>query len=129
MIPLPGILGEIAIIAGSRAAERLALRHGGQELKLSSQAGSALAKTVGVEAAAAIVAAIGPVKVTIPMAHLRGTRARRAAVAKLLADGMSNAKAAETCDVHERTARRVREAMRGHNSAPSLFDFGSDEPD
>lgn len=129
MIPLPGILGEIAAIAGVRAATRLALRHGGQELKLSAHPQSALASIVGTDAAVAIVEAFGPVKVTIPMAHLRGTRARRAAVAKLIAEGSSAAKAAQACDVHERTARRVREQMRGHNSAPDLFDWGSDEPD
>ncbi|MCX7586561.1 hypothetical protein [Phenylobacterium sp. 58.2.17] len=129
MIPLPGILGEIAAIAGDRAATRLAMRHGGQEMKLSAHPESALAQVVGAEAAAAIVAAFGPVKVTIPMAHLRGTRGRRAAIAKLLSDPtVSAAKAARICDVHERTARRVREQMGSHNAAP-LLDWGSEEPE
>lgn len=107
---LPGILGVVAEIAGAPAAERLALARGGTEMKISGRKDGPLARLIGVEAAEALVDQLGPVKVTIPMAHLRGEGARRAAVAKMIAEGKTAAQAALAADVHERTARRVREA-------------------
>lgn len=107
--PLTGKLAEIAEVAGVAAALKLARELGGRELKLSAVKGGKLARIVGQDAATAIVEAFGRgEKMTVPMAHLRGAGARRAAVAKMMAEGASTATAAEVADVHERTARRAK---------------------
>lgn len=114
--PLTGKLAEIAEAAGVAAALKLARELGGRELKLSAVPGGKLARIVGQEAAEAIVEAFGRgEKITVPMAHLRGARGRREAVARMLANGVSTARAAEAADVHERTARRAR-----NRPAPTL---------
>ena len=118
---LPGLLGVIEAIAGGAAATRLALKAGGTEMKFSSHPKSALARIVGAEAAKAIVAELGAVKYTIPMAHLRGQNGRRAEIARRLAADQSAAEVALACDVHERTVRRVRKRLKSHNSQPDLF--------
>ncbi len=112
MTRLPGILGLGEELAGREAAQRLALRRGGTEIKLSRHPKGVLAQIVGEEAAAKIVDALGPEKVTVPMAHLRGQKGRRAAAAKMLASGASANAVAQACDIHERTARRVRERLK-----------------
>lgn len=106
---LTGKLAEIAEAAGVSAALKLARELGGQELKLSARPNGKLARIVGQEAACAIVEAFGRgEKLTVPMAHLRGARARREAVAQMLAGGASVSQAAAAADVHERTARRAK---------------------
>lgn len=107
--PLTGKLAEIAEVAGVSAALKLARELGGQELKLSDRPDGKLARLVGQEAAVAIVEAFGRgEKLTIPMGHLRGARARREAVARMMANGASVSQAAAAVDVHERTARRAK---------------------
>ncbi|MFN3858402.1 MAG: helix-turn-helix domain-containing protein [Caulobacter sp.] len=105
---LPGLLGRIAEIAGEAAALNLARELGGQELKISGRPGGKLARIVGDEAAAAIADAFGPEKITVPMAHLRGQKGRRAAAARMMAAGATVTQAARACDIHERTAWRAR---------------------
>ncbi|MFN3582595.1 helix-turn-helix domain-containing protein [Phenylobacterium sp.] len=122
MSRLPGILGEIARVAGASAATRLACAAGGTEMKFSAHPGAALAKIVGAEAAKAIVAELGPEKYVIPMAHLRGQKGRQAAAAEMLAQGASANVVAKACDVHERTARRVRKRMLETRALPLFPD-------
>lgn len=124
MTSLPGLLGVIEGIAGVSAATRLALKAGGTEMKFSAHPKSALARIVGADAARAIVAELGAMKYTIPMAHLRGQNGRRAEIARRLAADQSSAEVARACDVHERTVRRVRKRLKGHNSQPDLFRRG-----
>lgn len=112
MSRLPGILGQIADIAGQSAATRLALAAGGTEMKFSAHPKAALARIVGAEAARQIVAVLGPEKYTIPMAHLRGQKGRQAVAAAMLAQNASSNAVAKACDMHERTARRIRERMK-----------------
>ena len=120
MSRLPGLLAEIELITDTETATRLALRAGGTEMKFSAHPDSALAQIVGAAAAAIIAAKMGPQKFTIPMAHLRGARGRRIAIARMLDADVSATEAAKACDVHERTARRVREKMKKRD--PDLFD-------
>ena len=108
MSNLPGILAKISEVAGEGAALQLARELGGTELKISGRKGGKLARIVGDEAAALIAEALGPEKVTIPMAHLRGQAGRRRAAAKMLAADVPVAKVAAACDIHERTAWRVK---------------------
>ena len=112
MSRLPGILGEIADVAGEVAALKLAQARGGTEMKISGRAGGVLAQIVGDEAAAKIAELLGPEKYTIPMASVRGRAARQAALAKAMAEGTSSNAAALQHDVHERTARRARKKMK-----------------
>jgi hypothetical protein len=109
---LPGILGEIADVAGEVAALKLAQARGGTEMKISGRAGGVLAQIVGDEAAAKIAELLGPEKYTIPMASVRGRAARQAALAKAMAEGTSSNAAALQHDVHERTARRARRKLK-----------------
>lgn len=108
MSRLPGILGLIADVAGESAATRLALAAGGTEMKFSKSPKAALARIVGADAAKLIFDEFGAQKYVIPMAHLRGEKGRRAAAAKMLVEGKSANEVARAVDVHERTARRVR---------------------
>lgn len=112
MTRFAGLLGMIEEAAGVEAATKLALQLGGTELKISGRANGKLAKVVGPEAAAKIAEALGSEKRTIPMAHLRGEKGRRAAAAQMLAGGASEREAALACDIHTRTVRRVRKAVR-----------------
>lgn len=118
MSRLPGLLGQIEDIAGLSAAQRLALAAGGTEMKFSDRPKSALAKIVGADAARLIVAELGREKYTIPMAHLRGQKGRRAQAARMLAAGATANATAKACDVHERTARRVREKQKAAKGLP-----------
>lgn len=104
----PGILATVAEVAGEAAAQALALKLGGCELKISGRKGGKLARVVGDAAARKIAEALGAEKVTIPMAHLRGQRGRREAAAQLLRAGRTVTEVAQACDVHERTVWRVK---------------------
>lgn len=108
---LPGLLGQIADVAGDSAAMRIALHAGGTRMTFSARPGSVLVRIVGLEAAQKIADEFGRAEYTIPMAHLRGQKGRQAAAAKMLADGANASEVARAVDVHERTARRVRERM------------------
>lgn len=125
MSALPGILAEIAEVAGEAAALQLARTLGGTELKVSGRPKGALAKVVGATAAAKIAAALGPTKILVPMASARGQRGRREQVAKMLAEGASARQAALACDVHTRTVERVSRKVR-ESDAP-LFDRAAED--
>jgi len=112
MSELPGILARIAELAGESAALRLAQAAGGTVMTFSPRPTAALARIVGAEAARLIHAEFGAEKYTIPMAHVRGQKGRRAAAAQMLAQGATGNQVARAVDVHERTARRVREKMK-----------------
>lgn len=119
---LTGKIAEIAEVIGVAAALKLSSELGGQELKLSDRKGGKLAGVIGDAAAVALVEAFGKgEKLTVPMAHLRGQRGRQAALARMMDAGLSNAKAAQAADVHERTARRQRRRLREAAPLP-LFD-------
>ncbi len=120
---LPGILGEIEDVAGTEAALQLARERGGTEMKFSGRPGGALARIVGDTAAAKITELLGTEKYCIPMASVRGERARREAAAQLVAKGFSTAKAALTVGVHQRTVERLRSPSRSMSREPKLPGF------
>jgi hypothetical protein len=109
MTQLPGIAGQIEQAIGLDLTVRLLKRRGGCELHIPRRvAGSTLAEIVGEDAAAKIVAALGPGKVLLPCGHLRGQFARRADAKAMLRAGKSLLEVALTCDIHTRTASRLR---------------------
>lgn len=118
MTRLPGILGVIAEITNESVATRLALAAGGTVMTFSARANGRLAKIVGAEAAKKIATELGAEKYTIPMAHLRGQRARRAQAAEMLVGGATLNEVAKACDVHERTARRVKALLKEEPELP-----------
>jgi hypothetical protein len=120
MTRFTGLLGAIEEAAGVEAASKLALQLGGTELKISARANGKLARIVGPDAARAIAAALGSERRTIPMAHLRGEKGRRAAAAQMLAGGASERETALAVDVHTRTVRRIRAAVK--SGTLPLFD-------
>lgn len=120
MSGLPGILGDISDAAGEAVALKLARERGGTEVQISDKPGSAFVDLLGLHAARRIVKALGTGKATIPMATARGARARRANAARMLAEGATETQTALACDIHARTARRIRAKVRT-GSLP-LFD-------
>ncbi|MCR9218947.1 MAG: helix-turn-helix domain-containing protein [Alphaproteobacteria bacterium] len=122
MTTLPGILAEIAAATDERTAVKVALRFGGQTVKLPAtpRETTPLARAVGLEAARRIVSAIGHGVHTVPMGAFGGPSARRRTAAAVIARGGSAAEAAKAAGVHERTAWRVKARLR---EAPlPLFD-------
>jgi hypothetical protein len=112
-VSLPGVLAEFADTIGEAAALKLAQELGGTTIKLSDRPNSVLAAVIGEELARALVAARSRGEaVVIPMAGQRGAGGRRAAVARMLSDGASANAAAKACDVHARTAKRVRAELK-----------------
>lgn len=118
--PASTVYERLVDAAGEAAALKLVAACGGREITLYAKPGGKLARIVGDEAAAALVEAFGAVKITVPMAHLKGGRRRRALVAQKIAEGASVAAAAAAADVHDRTAWRVRRALK--DGALPLFD-------
>lgn len=117
-LDLPGILAEIAQIAGDAAALQVAAAKGGLEKVHFPHPGRLkpghwLVEAVGIEAALRIAAVLGGAKLDIPLGPLAGSRNRaRQALRRALGEGSSPAAAARLAGVHQRTARR-------HKCAPA----------
>ncbi|MAA97803.1 MAG: helix-turn-helix domain-containing protein [Stappia sp.] len=121
---LPGILAEIADVAGLDAALKLAAEKGGQTVYIPSHASDDhwLTSTVGPEAASAIcelyrVRNTGG-RFLIPIA--REASARRTLV-QALVNGASARQAAAASGLHERTAFRARRRLKAKD--PSQGDL------
>lgn len=109
---LPGVLGEIEMVAGVSAALAIAEARGGAHLYVPRQVrpGHLLERLVGAEAAAAIAAEIGGAEHLIPL----GAEARRwlrdAEIRRRHAAGESLAAIARSLKVHRRTVERAVDA-------------------
>ena len=104
--PLPGVLADIAEAAGREAALEIALRFGGNPLRIPHPAdispGHPLAELVGLEAARAIAERCGGGSaVEIPLA-------RKAVVVHLTGKGLSATEIAVRLGISRYTARRYR---------------------
>lgn len=121
---LTGVLAEIAGVIGEAQAVKVAEQLGGLEVKLSSspREDSLLAGVVGVDDAAALGEAFGPVKLVIPCGGFRGQGGRVVTIRRLLRQGWSHSRVAAAADVHLRTVERHAAALRGDDGQPSLFD-------
>jgi hypothetical protein len=111
MSRLPGLLEHVEAVAGTAAALELAKALGGVRISISARPGSTLVKHLGPEVAAALVARLGRGEMFVPMATVRGQKGRRAGAAQMLAKGVSVSQAALACDIHERTAWRLKAAI------------------
>lgn len=124
---LPKSLREVADVAGLDAALALAEAYGGRRVKLPSsfRPGSWLDKTVGEEAAKAIIGHFGTAPLDIPLAGA-GTYAqlRRNMAARfdeLTAQNASAAEIARALGITERAVRLRRAARRGDDGQGRLF--------
>lgn len=117
---LPGILGEIADVAGIEAAWALAMTHGGTRIyiKADPSPGYWLVELIGPEAAAAICKYLkvgdSGAYILIPIAKLDQQRRR---LFRALQDGASAAEAARAAGMHERTAFRARKKIKEEDEA------------
>ena len=117
---LPGVLAEMADIAGRAAACGIALAHGGDDgwnvpRRVACAPGRALAELVGGRAARAVIRRFGGESVAVPLA-------RRALVAHLAERGLTTTEIARRLGIARRTARRYRREAGlspGRASAPS----------
>ncbi len=76
---------------------------------------------MGAEAAAKIAEALGSEKLVIPMAGQRGAGGRRARAARMVEEGATERQVALACDMHGRTARRLRARMKAEGPELPLF--------
>lgn len=118
MTQLPGIAGQIEEAIGLDLAVRLLKRRGGCEIHIPRRVtGSMLAEIIGDDATARVIDALGPGKVLLPCAHLRGQFARREDARRMLRDGASLQQVALSCDMHTRTVSRLRKEIEAECSA------------
>lgn len=120
---LPGVLAEIADIAGTEIAWAIARAQGGITVYIPAQPGDDhwLVELVGREAADKISQHFVPgkngIRIEIPMA--KHTRARERLV-KALEAGMTAPQAALAAGMHQRSAYRARKRIRKQKQG-SLF--------
>lgn len=122
MSRLPRDLATIEAVAGTAAALELARQFGGTDIALSAAPGSVLVRTVGEEKAQAIVRALGNGKLSVPMANLRGQRARHAKIAELLEKGATVRQVALACDTHTRSVFRRKAKRKAPKPEGDLFE-------
>lgn len=112
---LPGVLAEIAEVAGIEAAWAIARAHGGRSIYIPAHApaGHWLAELVGLDAAARICKHFrysnSGREIVIPIARQAEQRRR---LYQALASGMTAAEAAGTAGMHERSAFRARRRLK-----------------
>ena len=105
--PLPGVLAEIADVAGREAALAVALEHGGLEIHIPSPtymrspagAECGLVRLLGRDAAECVAARLGGTTLYIP-------QARHALASHLAAQGLEPREIAARLRISQRTLRR-----------------------
>lgn len=112
---LPGVLGQIAEIAGDEAAIRLANRFGGDRFYVPQVATPEceLTKVVGLEAAKLIVASLGYGEVRCPLGPRTWENRLHNAIAMMLDRGCSNREIAIGLGVSDRTVSKYRALIEG----------------
>lgn len=121
MTQLPGIAGQIEEAIGLDLTARLLKKRGGTEVTIPVRArGSMLADLVGLHAAEKVIEAIGPGKVTLPCAYMRGAKGRRAEAIRMLRAGASLREVALACDMHTRTVSNYRAELDAEAGAAQM---------
>lgn len=130
----PGILGEIAEVAGTAAALKIAHEKGGTRVSIPARPkdGHWLVETVGHEVAERICDHFrtlspegyerGVGQVVIPLGSTRAFAQARRKFIEALHQGLSVRKAAQTAGIHERTAWRIKSKLNSSDpKQPSFF--------
>lgn len=122
---LPRLLAELAELAGSEAALKLAAAKGGTRLYVpkSLDKDHPLAKDMGLEGARSLCRLYGGEYITVPMAHARGLKAMQAKADEMLKSGRSANEVALETGLHLRCIydRRAK-LLKRNSSQPDLFD-------
>ena len=128
-VHLPGVLAEIAEIAGGAAALQVADAKGGLEkvhipMPDNLRDGHWLVEAVGMNHAQAIARRLGGGKVDSPFGPFAGQRKRtHAAIRQAIEGGSSPAEIARATGVHQRTARRHRTGKADADPAQIALPF------
>lgn len=125
--PLPGILGEIAEVAGRDAALAIALVRGGRIIYIPTPSRLApdhwIVQICGADAARAIAERLGGGEILLPLGPT-GSRADTVALIKTgIARGLSNAAVAALARVTIRTVKRHRATARAAENDNQLMLF------
>ncbi len=110
-----GIADQIAAVIGPELAEHLLAARGGTQISIPAKTrGAALAKVIGEEATARMIAAFGPGKLTLPMGAASGRAVAKQRAMAMLAAGASLSDIAQACRIHVRTVSRYKaERVKG----------------
>lgn len=121
---LPGALGQVAEAAGLDAALALAEAHGGTTIHIPEipRRNSVLVKAIGPRAADAVIRALGPGRLLVPLGPTGGWRRTRRTIGRLLDAGHSHQAIARQVGCHVRTVERCAAERRGDARQGSLFD-------
>lgn len=118
---LPGIAAEIEEIIGLEATVNLLRARGGCQVSIPVRAdGSMLAGIIGVRATEALIRHLGPGKITLPCASMRGAGARKAQAMRMLRAGASLQEVALACDLHTRTVSNYRAEIEAEGGSAQL---------
>lgn len=119
---LPDLLERIAEACGTNTALRVAEVLGGRKIKVPRKATPkcALARSVGLEAAAAIVEMYGGEVMLVPLGPASWYARWQDQIAAHTEAGLSIAATAKAVGVHERTVERHRKAIRSRQEPPLL---------
>lgn len=114
MTQLPGIAGEIETVIGLAATVDLIEARGGTTIEIPKRAkGSELARIIGIDAAQEIIDFYGTGRLSIPMAGLKGRRARerktRDRAFAMIDAGASNMQIALECGLSRRAVQNYRQ--------------------
>lgn len=125
---LPGLLAEIAEVAGLDAALKVAEARGGSRTHFPARApdGHWLVELVGREAANKLCAhfrttARGGIELLVPLGPMGFYSKARVTFQKLVDGGMPVAEASRHVGVHLRTARNWKASSKSNSSQGSLF--------
>ncbi|MDJ0628561.1 MAG: hypothetical protein QNJ44_09910 [Rhodobacter sp.] len=112
---------EIADAIGPVATAHLLAERGGSRIDIPVKAkGSALARVIGEDATARMIAAFGCGALVLPLGNDRGRAVTRIRAMAMLAVGASLIETARACEIHIRTVSRFKAEMkdRGWDRAP-----------
>lgn len=121
---LPGVLVDVATVAGVRAALELAAEFGGRRLYIPKRmhVDHPIARAIGMEAAPKLAALWPAERVLIPLGPCADGARKRAHIRKLLDGGRSVTEIVRALRCHERTVYRVKRSGGGDPLQSDLFD-------
>lgn len=111
---LPGVLGLISDELGKELAVDFAKAFGGREIYIPKvvKPDSVLAKKLGQENAVKIAKLFGSGDLLVPCGDVAGTAGRKARIAELYLEGMSQSQIAAHLGVHIKTVSRATARLR-----------------
>lgn len=115
------VMTAIEEVCGSGVALEMTRRYGGTRYYVSDAPGSEFVALVGEVAARKVVVRVGAGRFMVPMSTTRGQRGRARAAAEMIARGVPLPEVAKACDIHLRTAERIKAAVVQAEQQPDMF--------